>query len=122
VAVRRYPVAASKKSPRLEVIVVRLVPAAKADAQRLLDILTFNRADRRSRDQGACRLIPEFKIPLEVPNLFRAEIDDGHLDFDWDRIAVTVEKAAGIEIVLVDRRRAVDAIWTEREIDCLDDG
>jgi hypothetical protein len=45
-----------------------------------------------------------------VANLFRTEIDDRHLHFDGDRITFSVEIAAGVEVVFIDRRRAVDAI------------
>ena len=57
-----------------------------------------------------------------MPHLFRTEIDDRHLDFDRNRLGIAVEITARIEIVLIDGRRAVDAIRPEGEVDGLDDG
>jgi hypothetical protein len=105
----------------LEIVVVALVPTAKTDPQRLLDGGILDSGDR-SVDERTRGFVPEFQVALEVANLFRTEIDDRHHNFDGDRITFSVEIAAGVEVVLIDRRRAVDAIGAEREIDGLNDG
>jgi hypothetical protein len=112
----------AKEGACFEIVVVELVPTAKTDAQGLLDVLTFNCGHGRARDQSARSFVPEFQVTLEVPHLFRAEIDDRYLDFNRNRIAIAVEITPRVEIVLVDRRRPADAIRPEREIDSLDDG
>jgi TRAP-type transport system periplasmic protein len=60
----------AKESARFEIVVVAVVPATKADPQRLLNVLTCNRGDGWSCDQRTRGFVPKFQVAFEVSYLF----------------------------------------------------